>query len=183
MLSFPGLKQNTGSIPLWLKTRPLIVILWSMHVSIDQFRRSLNSPVSNFFGYLELKRENCANLFSARRIYSWAIHLGGHVLSAHCNMDQLSSVYYFGLLLGMQEKDPVFWEKKGEELIEGSMNDKSFGMNTHGNESASNGRHPFRISQKNQSLSTARNCRLKPLPILNSSKYYASHDFKHLVQA
>ncbi|XP_071919490.1 BTB/POZ domain-containing protein POB1-like isoform X2 [Coffea arabica] len=59
--------------------------------------------------YLDLKREECANLFPAGRIYSQAFHLGGQgfFLSAHCNMDQQSSFHCFGLFLGMQEKGSV----------------------------------------------------------------------------
>ncbi|KAF7826124.1 BTB/POZ domain-containing protein POB1-like [Senna tora] len=59
--------------------------------------------------YLDLKREECANLFPSGRVYSQAFHLGGQgfFLSAHCNMDQQSSFYCFGLFLGMQEKGSV----------------------------------------------------------------------------
>ncbi|CAH8383741.1 unnamed protein product [Eruca vesicaria subsp. sativa] len=59
--------------------------------------------------YLDLKREECAGLFPSGRVYSQAFHLGGQgfFLSAHCNMDQQSSFYCFGLFLGMQEKGAV----------------------------------------------------------------------------
>ncbi|EEF50620.1 BTB/POZ domain-containing protein POB1 [Ricinus communis] len=59
--------------------------------------------------YLDLKREECANLFPSGRVYSQAFHLGGQgfFLSAHCNMDQQSSFHCFGLFLGMQEKGNV----------------------------------------------------------------------------
>ncbi|KAL6986355.1 Boi protein [Sarracenia purpurea var. burkii] len=59
--------------------------------------------------YLDLKREDCAHLFPAGRVYSQAFHLGGQgfFLSAHCNMDQQSSFHCFGLFLGMQEKGSV----------------------------------------------------------------------------
>ncbi|XP_059634291.1 BTB/POZ domain-containing protein POB1-like [Cornus florida] len=59
--------------------------------------------------YLDLKREECANLFPSGRVYSQAFHLGGQgfFLSAHCNMDQQSSFHCFGLFLGMQEKGTV----------------------------------------------------------------------------
>ncbi|CAM8960918.1 unnamed protein product [Rhodiola kirilowii] len=59
--------------------------------------------------YLDLKREECANLFPSARVYSQAFHLGGQgfFLSAHCNMDQQSSFHCFGLFLGMQEKGSV----------------------------------------------------------------------------
>ncbi|XP_047335079.1 BTB/POZ domain-containing protein POB1-like [Impatiens glandulifera] len=59
--------------------------------------------------YLDLKREECANLFPSGRLYSQAFHLGGQgfFLSAHCNMDQQSSFHCFGLFLGMQEKGSV----------------------------------------------------------------------------
>ncbi|GAB4861648.1 Boi protein [Ancistrocladus abbreviatus] len=59
--------------------------------------------------YLDLKKEECENLFPSGRVYSQAFHLGGQgfFLSAHCNMDQQSSFYCFGLFLGMQEKGSV----------------------------------------------------------------------------
>ncbi|KAF5744405.1 POZ/BTB containing G-protein 1 isoform 1 [Tripterygium wilfordii] len=59
--------------------------------------------------YLDLKREECGNLFPSGRVYSQAFHLGGQgfFLSAHCNMDQQSSFHCFGLFLGMQEKGAV----------------------------------------------------------------------------
>lgn len=59
--------------------------------------------------YLDLKREECANLFPSGRVYSQAFNLGGQgfFLSAHCNMDQQSSFHCFGLFLGMQEKGSV----------------------------------------------------------------------------
>ncbi|XP_034708840.1 BTB/POZ domain-containing protein POB1-like isoform X2 [Vitis riparia] len=59
--------------------------------------------------YLDLKREECINLFPSGRVYSQAFHLGGQgfFLSAHCNMDQQSSIHCFGLFLGMQEKGSV----------------------------------------------------------------------------
>ncbi|GFS38760.1 BTB/POZ domain-containing protein [Actinidia chinensis var. chinensis] len=59
--------------------------------------------------YLDLKREECANLFPSGRVYSQAFHLGGQgfFLSAHCNFDQQTSSQCFGLFLGMQEKGSV----------------------------------------------------------------------------
>ncbi|KAK4769593.1 hypothetical protein SAY86_027743 [Trapa natans] len=59
--------------------------------------------------YLDLRKEECANLFPTGRVYSQAFHLGGQgfFLSAHCNMDQQSSFHCFGLFLGMQEKGSV----------------------------------------------------------------------------
>ncbi|XP_050375672.1 BTB/POZ domain-containing protein POB1-like [Argentina anserina] len=59
--------------------------------------------------YLDLKREECARLFPAGRVYSQAFHLGGQgfFLSAHCNMDQQNSFQCLGLFLGMQEKGSV----------------------------------------------------------------------------
>ncbi|KAB1219543.1 BTB/POZ domain-containing protein POB1 [Morella rubra] len=59
--------------------------------------------------FLDLKREECVNLFPSGRVYSQAFHLGGQgfFLSAHCNMDQQSSFHCFGLFLGMQEKGSV----------------------------------------------------------------------------
>lgn len=59
--------------------------------------------------YLDLKRDECASLFPAGRVYSQAFHLGGQgfFLSAHCNMDHQSAFHCFGLFLGMQEKGSV----------------------------------------------------------------------------
>ncbi|XP_021757599.1 BTB/POZ domain-containing protein POB1-like [Chenopodium quinoa] len=59
--------------------------------------------------YLDLRKEECQNLFPSGRVYSQAFHLGGQgfFLSAHCNMDQQSSFHCFGLFLGMQEKGSV----------------------------------------------------------------------------
>uniref|UniRef100_A0A7N0TQU0 BACK domain-containing protein n=1 Tax=Kalanchoe fedtschenkoi TaxID=63787 RepID=A0A7N0TQU0_KALFE len=56
--------------------------------------------------YLDLKRQECANLFPVGRVYSQAFHLNGQgfFLSAHCNMDQENAFHCFGLFLGMQEK-------------------------------------------------------------------------------
>ncbi|KAL6578785.1 Boi protein [Orobanche minor] len=59
--------------------------------------------------YLDLKREECAQLSPAGRVYSQAFHLGGQgfFLSGHCNMDQNNVFRCFGLFLGMQEKGSV----------------------------------------------------------------------------
>ncbi|GFP91458.1 BTB/POZ domain-containing protein pob1 [Phtheirospermum japonicum] len=67
------------------------------------------SPRQQCVVYLDLKRDECANLFPSGRVYSQAFHLGGQgfFLSAHCNMDQQSSFHCFGLFLGMQEKGSV----------------------------------------------------------------------------
>ncbi|XP_057810174.1 LOW QUALITY PROTEIN: BTB/POZ domain-containing protein POB1-like [Salvia miltiorrhiza] len=67
------------------------------------------SPRQQCVVYLDLKREECAQLFPSGRIYSQAFHLGGQgfFLSGHCNMDQNSSFHCFGLFLGMQEKGSV----------------------------------------------------------------------------
>lgn len=58
--------------------------------------------------YLDLNREECANLFPSGHVCSQAFHLGGYefFLSAHCDMDQQAS-FCFGLFLGMLEKDSV----------------------------------------------------------------------------
>uniref|UniRef100_K3XW59 BTB domain-containing protein n=1 Tax=Setaria italica TaxID=4555 RepID=K3XW59_SETIT len=63
-------------------------------------------PYPQCIAYLDLKREECSRLFPSGRIYSQAFHLAGQgfFLSAHCNMDQQSAFYCFGLFLGMQEK-------------------------------------------------------------------------------
>ncbi|XP_027769543.1 BTB/POZ domain-containing protein POB1-like isoform X2 [Solanum pennellii] len=63
-------------------------------------------PFQHCIVYLDLKRQECNNLFPAGRIYSQAFHLGGQVfhLSAHCNMDQQNSFHWFGMFLSMQEK-------------------------------------------------------------------------------
>ncbi|KAL2234679.1 BTB/POZ domain-containing protein POB1-like [Sesamum indicum] len=67
------------------------------------------SPRQQCIVYLDLRREECAQLFPAGRVYSQAFHLGGQgfFLSGHCNMDQQSSFHCFGLFLGMQEKGSV----------------------------------------------------------------------------
>ncbi|KAL8495002.1 hypothetical protein ACS0TY_019243 [Phlomoides rotata] len=59
--------------------------------------------------YLDLKREECINLFPTGRVYSQAFHLGGQgfFLSAHCSMEQHTASHCFGLFLGMQEKGSV----------------------------------------------------------------------------
>lgn len=59
--------------------------------------------------YLDLKREECAHIFPAGRVYSQAFHLGGQgfFLSAHCNLEQQTNCHCFGLFLGMQEKGKV----------------------------------------------------------------------------
>lgn len=59
--------------------------------------------------YLDLKRKECEDLYTSRRMYSEAFHLGGQgfFLSAICNMDQLNLFHCFGLFLGMQEKGSV----------------------------------------------------------------------------
>jgi len=66
-------------------------------------------PCQQCVVYLNLKREECTNLFPSGRLYSQAFHLGSQrfFLSAHCNMDQQSSLHCFGLFLGMQEKGSV----------------------------------------------------------------------------
>ncbi|GJN19512.1 hypothetical protein PR202_gb06795 [Eleusine coracana subsp. coracana] len=63
-------------------------------------------PYPQCIAYLDLKREECSRLFPTGRIYSQAFHLAGQgfFLSAHCNMEQQSTFYCFGLFLGMQEK-------------------------------------------------------------------------------
>ncbi|XP_047971011.1 BTB/POZ domain-containing protein POB1-like [Salvia hispanica] len=67
------------------------------------------SPRKQCIVYLDLKRNECAQLFPSGRIHSQAFHLGGQgfFLSGHCNMDQNSSFHCFGLFLGMQEKGSV----------------------------------------------------------------------------
>ncbi|KAL7150431.1 hypothetical protein ABFS83_05G111600 [Erythranthe nasuta] len=68
-----------------------------------------DSPRQQCVVYLDLKREECVQLFPAGRVYSQAFHLGGQgfFLSGHCNMDQQSSFHCFGMFLGMQEKGSV----------------------------------------------------------------------------
>ncbi|XP_055821641.1 BTB/POZ domain-containing protein POB1-like [Solanum dulcamara] len=60
--------------------------------------------------YLDLKRDECAILFPAGKVYSEGFHLGGRefFLSAHCNMDLQGAFHCLGLFLGMQgESEPV----------------------------------------------------------------------------
>lgn len=71
-----------------------------------------DSPRQQCVVYLDLKREECAQLFPSGRLYSQAFHLGGQgfFLSGHCNAgEQGPSGPYncFGLFLGMQEKGSV----------------------------------------------------------------------------
>ncbi|KAG8058656.1 hypothetical protein GUJ93_ZPchr0002g23111 [Zizania palustris] len=63
-------------------------------------------PYPQCIAYLDLKREECLRLYPSGRMYSQAFHLSGQgfFLSAHCNMEQQSTLYCFGLFLGMQEK-------------------------------------------------------------------------------
>ncbi|KAI5423900.1 BTB/POZ domain-containing protein POB1 [Lathyrus oleraceus] len=63
-------------------------------------------PYQQCVVYLDLKQEECANMFPFGRIYSQAFHLGSQrfFLSAHCNMDQQSFYHCFDLFLGMLEK-------------------------------------------------------------------------------
>lgn len=67
------------------------------------------SPRQQCIVYLDLKREECINLYPSGRVYSQAFHLGGQgfFLSGHCNLDQQSNFHCFGLFLGMQEKGSV----------------------------------------------------------------------------
>ncbi|KAL1556867.1 POZ/BTB G-protein 1 [Salvia divinorum] len=59
--------------------------------------------------YLDLKRDECAQLFPAGWIHSQSFHLGGQrfILSGHCYMDQNNTSHCFGLFLRMLEKDSV----------------------------------------------------------------------------
>ncbi|KAL5571539.1 hypothetical protein UlMin_021136 [Ulmus minor] len=78
--------------------------------------------------YLDLKREECANLYPSGRVYSQAFHLGGQgfFLSAHCNMDQQSSFHCFGLFLGMQEKGSVTFAVDYEFAARSKPNEEFF---------------------------------------------------------
>ncbi|XP_058742618.1 BTB/POZ domain-containing protein POB1-like [Vicia villosa] len=64
-------------------------------------------PLQQCVVYLDLRREECANLFPSGQVCSQAFQLGGHrfFLSAHCSMDQQSFYHCFGFYFGMQEKD------------------------------------------------------------------------------
>ncbi|CAH8340946.1 unnamed protein product [Eruca vesicaria subsp. sativa] len=75
-------------------------------------------PIPQCVVYLDLKREECVGLFPSGRVYSQAFYLGGQgfFLSAHCNLDQQSSIYCFGLFLGMQVKGSVSYEVDYEFL-------------------------------------------------------------------
>ncbi|XP_047323738.1 BTB/POZ domain-containing protein POB1-like [Impatiens glandulifera] len=65
-----------------------------------------DKPRQQCIVYLDFKREDCAHLFPSGRVYSQAFHLAGQgfFLSAHCNIDQQTTLHSFGLFLGMQEK-------------------------------------------------------------------------------
>ncbi|CAK8544877.1 unnamed protein product [Lathyrus sativus] len=72
-------------------------------VKVVEFER----PHQQCVVYLDLKREECANLFPSGHVCSQPFYLGGRriFLSAQCNMDQHSFYHCFGLFFGMQEKD------------------------------------------------------------------------------
>ncbi|KAG2295887.1 hypothetical protein Bca52824_042556 [Brassica carinata] len=58
--------------------------------------------------YLDLKREECQGCFLRESLFSGFSFGRSRLLPlAHCNMDQQSSFYCFGLFLGMQEKGAV----------------------------------------------------------------------------
>ncbi|KAI5423893.1 BTB/POZ domain-containing protein POB1 [Lathyrus oleraceus] len=67
-------------------------------------------PCQQCVVYLDLTREECANLFPSGRIYSVPFRLCGQrfFLKAHCRMDQESSYHCFGLFLGMQERSSSY---------------------------------------------------------------------------
>ncbi|CAL5194981.1 unnamed protein product [Lathyrus oleraceus] len=71
-------------------------------VKVVEFER----PHQQGVVYLDLKREECANLFPSGCVYSQDFHIGsqGFILSAHCNMDKQSFYHCFDLFLGMLEK-------------------------------------------------------------------------------
>lgn len=68
-----------------------------------------DTPYRQCIVFMDLKRDECSALFPSGRLYSQGFHLGGQgfFLSAHCNMDQQTAFYCFGLFLGMQEKGTV----------------------------------------------------------------------------
>ncbi|XP_058750224.1 BTB/POZ domain-containing protein POB1-like [Vicia villosa] len=59
--------------------------------------------------YLDLRRQECANLFPYGQVCSQIFHLGGQgfFLSAHCSMDQQSFYHCFGFGFGTHKKDSV----------------------------------------------------------------------------
>ncbi|MCL7022887.1 hypothetical protein MKW94_006131 [Papaver nudicaule] len=63
------------------------------------------NPHQQCFFFLDLKREECENLFPCGRVQSQLFHLAGQVfiLTAQCNTDDQRSPDWFGLFLGMQE--------------------------------------------------------------------------------
>ncbi|KAH0648865.1 BTB/POZ domain-containing protein POB1-like [Solanum tuberosum] len=69
------------------------------------------APHQHSVVYLDLKRDECAILFPAGKLYSQGFHFGGQelFLSAHCNIDQQGFQHCLGLFLGMQgeESDPL----------------------------------------------------------------------------
>ncbi|KAL8118976.1 BTB/POZ domain-containing protein POB1-like isoform X1 [Apium graveolens] len=91
-----SLNSNRRYVERAYKYRPIKVIEFEL-------------PRQQCVVYLDLKREECGNLFPSGRVYSQVFHLGGQgfFLSAHCNLDQQSSFHCFGLFLGMQEKGSV----------------------------------------------------------------------------
>ncbi|KAM7486920.1 hypothetical protein LguiA_002929 [Lonicera macranthoides] len=65
----------------------------------------LELPRQQCVVYLDLKREECANLFPSGRVCSQAFYLGrqGFFLYAQCDRNQQSSFHSFGLFVGMLE--------------------------------------------------------------------------------
>ncbi|WMV43980.1 hypothetical protein MTR67_037365 [Solanum verrucosum] len=61
--------------------------------------------------YLDLKSDECNNLFPEGKLFSQGFHLGGQelFLSAHCNIEQQGVYHCLGLFLGMQgvESEPL----------------------------------------------------------------------------
>ncbi|PON43849.1 Voltage dependent potassium channel [Parasponia andersonii] len=73
-------------------------------------------PHQHCIVYLDLKREECANLFPDGWLYTQSFHLGGQALflGARCNTDQKGSSFHFGLFLGMAEKRRATFEVEYE---------------------------------------------------------------------
>lgn len=65
-----------------------------------------DSPHQQCIVYMNLKQEECANLFPSGRVYSESFCLAGlsFFLSAHCNSARNELSESFGLFLGMQER-------------------------------------------------------------------------------
>jgi hypothetical protein len=62
---------------------------------------AFDKPYPQVIGYMDLKRDDCSQLFPSKQIISHPFHLAGQgfILMASCNKDGQSGLYRFGLFL------------------------------------------------------------------------------------